>query len=121
MTTMTAAIFVFTSLVFVTYDCLVARRQKVVMNRVNETGRIVSSLFPAQVRKQLYEEQQANIAKEKKRAAFQAPAPSDGSLDGGTSHTKQIADEYNECTIFFADLKGYVIRITGRCWTKSTL
>lgn len=49
-TILAAAIFVFTSLVFVAYDCIVARRQKIVMDRALASGAIVSSLFPEKVK-----------------------------------------------------------------------
>ena len=52
-----ATIFIFTSLIFVSYDYLVARRQRIVMNRAVKAGAIVSSLFPDKFRDQLYESQ----------------------------------------------------------------
>ena len=114
LTILTAAIFVFTSIVFILYDVCVARRQKIVMNRALESGAIVSSLFPAEVRQKLYEEQQAKIVKEKKRSNFQTSATGGAasgapvSCDDETTLaiSNQIAREYPECTVFFADLKG---------------
>ena len=50
------AVFVFTSLVFVAYDCLVERRQKVVLTTAVRSDAIVSSLFPSGVKERLYEQ-----------------------------------------------------------------
>jgi hypothetical protein len=47
-------VFLFTSLVFVAYDCMVERRQKIVMSSAERSDAIVSSLFPATVKNQLY-------------------------------------------------------------------
>lgn len=117
LTILTAAIFVFTSFVFILYDVCVARRQAIVLNRALESGAIVSSLFPAKVREKLYEEQQAKIAKkEKKRSSFHSSMPENNNGGAPTSTTisdetvvadsNQIASEYPDCTVFFADLKG---------------
>lgn len=56
-------IFVFTSMVFVLYDCIVERRQQLVMDSAAQSDAIVSSLFPTDVKKRLYEEN----AREKER------------------------------------------------------
>jgi hypothetical protein len=50
----------FMSLVFVLYDCLVARRQRIVMKRALASGAIMTSRFPSQVRDQLYKENEGN-------------------------------------------------------------
>ena len=47
------AIFFFSSLVFILYDCLVQRRQVKVMSSAERTDAIVSSLFPSQFRDQM--------------------------------------------------------------------
>jgi hypothetical protein len=53
-------VFLFSSLVFVLYTIAVARRQRIVMDRAVASGAIVSSLFPSQVRDQIYEENEAD-------------------------------------------------------------
>ena len=55
-TVVVAMVFLFTSLIFMAYDLFVARRQRIVMKRALASGAIVNSLFPEQVRKQLYQE-----------------------------------------------------------------
>jgi hypothetical protein len=48
------AIFVFTSLIFIAYDCLVERRQKLVLTTAIMSDAIVDSLFPSNVKERLY-------------------------------------------------------------------
>ena len=55
-TVVVCLVFVFSSLVFLTYDWLVERRQQVVMTSATNADAVVSSLFPNEVKKQLYEE-----------------------------------------------------------------
>jgi class 3 adenylate cyclase len=100
-TVIAALIFLFTSVVFVTYDLLVARRQKIVNDRALASGAIVSSLFPEQVRKQLYEEKDEKPDKLSNMKDFM-------SGEGGiVKSSKPIADLFEETTIFFADLAGF--------------
>ena len=49
-----AIIFLVTSATFVIYDCLVEKRQKVVMKTAVKSTKIVNSLFPSQVRDRLF-------------------------------------------------------------------
>lgn len=49
-----AAVFFFTSFAFITYDCAVRRHRTKVMERVITQDKIVSNLFPASIRDQLY-------------------------------------------------------------------
>ena len=97
---MTAAIFLFTSLVFIAYDLIVARRQRIVMNRALASGAIVNSLFPKAVRQQMYEE---NVRQQEQQAAVSKfrSEPAD------VPQVKANAQLYEETTIFFADLAGF--------------
>ena len=64
-----ALVFVFTSLTFFIYDCLVERRQTAVMKSAEKSSKIVHSLFPAVVRDRLFktaEEEMAAAEEEKK-------------------------------------------------------
>ena len=47
-------VFIFTSLIFVVYDRLVERRQRMVMESAQTSDAIVSSLFPSKVKEKLY-------------------------------------------------------------------
>ena len=104
-----AVIFLFTSLVFLAYDLLVAHRQKIVMKRAQASSAIVSSLFPKKVRQTLYDENEEKN-KNKKEAGFKSLINAEG-VGGSTTTTSKagrpIADEFKETTIFFADLAGF--------------
>jgi Adenylate and Guanylate cyclase catalytic domain len=51
-----AGVFLFTAAIFIIYNCLVERRQKVVMDRAVKSSAVVQSLFPETVQQRLYEE-----------------------------------------------------------------
>ena len=55
-TSLFVIVFVFTSMVFLVYDCLVERRQKLVMTTAIKSHEIVSNLFPENVRGRLFGE-----------------------------------------------------------------
>lgn len=90
-------VFCFTSVVFVVYDTMVAKRQQIVMNRAVASGAIVSSLFPSQVRDELYKEKEP-IGPEDE-GGFE--------MDKLASKPKKIAQVYPNTTILFADLAGF--------------
>ena len=96
-----ALIFVFTSLIFVMYDCLVARRQRIVHNRAKASTAIVSSLFPEKVAKQLYEEREVKQQKEVNLKSFM------DDFFGEVRSSNPIADLYPATSILFADLAGF--------------
>lgn len=48
--TIMVGLFALTAVIFVAYDCVVARRQSVFMDSVAQTNKLVSSLFPETVR-----------------------------------------------------------------------
>jgi len=64
-----ALVFVFTSLTFFIYDCLVERRNTAVMKSAEKSSKIVYSLFPAVVRDRLFKtaEEEMAAAEEEKR------------------------------------------------------
>ena len=102
-----AALFLFTSSIFLTYDWMVARRQKLVMKSAVQSGKLVSSLFPEEVRDRLYEEQERNAAAKKcngwqlKQQQHQNPS------ETAMEPKKAIARLYPETTLFFGDLCGF--------------
>lgn len=107
-TLIVAAVFVFTVGVFVTYDCMVERRQRKVMDTAKISTAIVSSIFPRRVRDQLMSAPvQGNATK--LRSLVHAPQVSnkmiaDGLGDIGSS--RPIADLFASCTVMFADVEG---------------
>ena len=111
----TASIFVFTSLLFLLYDWVVGRQQKLIKDRALASGAIVNSLFPENVRDQLYQTGEEEL--KKKRGAnhmmsltapnFSMNATSDGGPSAHDMSSKPIADLFEETTIFFGDLAGF--------------
>mmetsp|Transcript_31229 Transcript_31229/g.73559 ORF Transcript_31229/g.73559 Transcript_31229/m.73559 type:complete len:1201 (+) Transcript_31229:149-3751(+) len=106
-------IFVFTALVFIGYDKLVAMRQKKVMKTAVKSTTIVSSLFPSNVRDRLLEGNgdETAAARSLPGSIFQ-PTKSrlrtflnDG--DSTTDSTKPIADLFTDTTVLFADIAGF--------------
>ncbi|CAB9519207.1 Receptor-type guanylate cyclase gcy [Seminavis robusta] len=95
-----AFVFVFTCSVFLLYDRMVELRQKKVMKAALRSGKLVSSLFPEEVRNRLYEEEEA-----KKKAVEPGWKSMKASERQSQSHA--IATLYPETTIFFADLAGF--------------
>ncbi|CAB9520571.1 natriuretic peptide receptor 2 [Seminavis robusta] len=107
-----AAVFLFTCMVFLAFDFFVERRQKAVLKSALQSGKLVSTLFPEEVRNQLYKEEEAKAkAKQKEKGWLAATTPDPGAVLGGASEgitAKQaIANLYPETTIFFCDLAGF--------------
>lgn len=108
-TIVVAAIFLFTSIIFIAYDLFVARRQRIVMKRAVESGALVSSLYPKQVRDRLFEENST------KKGDGEKPWKIDNTLNGDIENvtgvhaglSKAIAEYYENSTILFADLAGF--------------
>ena len=108
-------VFLFTSLVFVTYDLLVSRRQHIVMNRAVASSAIVSSLFPSEVRDNLYKENEKN----KKAAALGSNMTFGRIKDedeeiGDVTTSPPNAVVYEETTIMFADMVGFTAWSSSR-------
>jgi class 3 adenylate cyclase len=117
-------IFLFTSAVFLFYDCLVERRQRVVMDTAVASSAIVSSLFPKVVRDRLYQKDKPkDKPKTKSKGKESAPGIEEltqqnrlqnfvseiESIDETPSNAmgKPIADLFEDCTVFFADIAGF--------------
>lgn len=92
----TGVIF-FTSVVFLFYDYLVRRRQKIVTDRAVASGAIVSSLFPDQVRDKLYSKKESAEDDMFSHHSNQDPVPMNEPI---------MADFFPCTTICFADLAG---------------
>ena len=131
-TVVVCLIFLFTSLVFFTYDYCVERRQKLVLKTAKRSDAVVSSLFPKDVKERLYieQEQQEQSTSEpavkefmgisnpmKKKANGQNPAASNQTETrsaSGPMEASPIARLYPETTILFADLVGFTKWSSGR-------
>lgn len=97
--------FLFTSLIFLTYDRLVARRHHVVETQAVKSTAVVSSLFPEKVRDRLYEKgstgPSAGTKKDAKFFSGEASRVADNSYM--VDESMPIADLYPECTVLFAE------------------
>lgn len=96
-TVVVVMIFVFTSTIFVLYDILVQRRQETVMSSALETEAIVSSMFPAQFREKMLE----NDRKSGRTGANQTKDQLRNFLGGGSgvSFSTPVADLFPEATV----------------------
>lgn len=112
-------VFVFCSLVFLAFDCMVERRQRLVLNRAVQSTAVVSSLFPEKVRDRLMKEHtDAPKQRKTKQNGWNAKTADkslaeflvhSGELDNVHNRTvgKPIADHIDESTVLFADLVGF--------------
>jgi hypothetical protein len=109
-------VFSFTSLVFIVYDVLVARRQRVVLETAIKSTEVVEQLFPLEVREGLYNQSKpqrsrvVNNANESDVARF---------LNNDGEDYDEYADEnedsmpnaysYENATVLFADIAGFTV------------
>lgn len=94
-----AAIFVFTSLVFVFYDRMVEMRQRRVLASAATSSAIVSSLFPKSIRERLYQEAKEK-EEEKKKSREKHGIPVLGKLGADSNALLAgIADEEPESAV----------------------
>jgi hypothetical protein len=102
-------IFIFTSLVFLLYDFMVERRQKLVMKSAVRTNAIVSSLFPEAVRDRLYPaEQEEGDKKPFSSAKIQRKWKQVEQNKAETNLLgRPIAELYPETTVLFCDIAGF--------------
>lgn len=127
-----ALIFVFTTAVFLMFDCFVERRQRKVMTNVARSNQIIASLFPSVVRDRLYvteETMQQNQAKTVFKLANATTRLksflNDGSTSGAADETEAggssairgeppIAELYPDCTVMFCDIQGFTAWSSAR-------
>ena len=127
-TSVVVLVFFFTSVVFMIYDSLVQRRQVKVHTAAVKSNAIVSSLFPAEIRDRLFQQQNEsdNKGSSGKNGLFDATTSKlrqksfleneedDEAQTGGANHsspdmydTKPIADLFPNTTVMFADIAGF--------------
>jgi hypothetical protein len=121
-TSVVVLVFLFTSLVFMTYDFLVQRRQVKVHTAAVKSNAIVSSLFPAKIRDRLFQQQHEKDKKvsrkkngglDAKTSNFRQDDDQAQTEDGANNSspdmydTKPIADLFPNTTVMFADLAGF--------------
>lgn len=106
----TVFIFFLTSGLFILYDRLVTNRQQAILRQAEQSGAIVSSLFPAMYRDRLIKAHEDVLerrngprdnGKNIKTFANQALDDSGKTID----NDEPIADLYSDCTVLFADVR----------------
>jgi hypothetical protein len=97
-------IFLATGFAFLVYDMVVERRNKKVESIAKRSADLVSSLFPANVRERIMEENQKKNAKASNKIS---PFLADDDDDAKKSDDSVIADFYPATTILFADIAGF--------------
>ncbi|CAB9521796.1 Receptor-type guanylate cyclase gcy [Seminavis robusta] len=95
-----ASVFLFTILVLAVFDCLVARRQQVVMKKAVESRALIATLYPEQVRERMFEDEPKGNAERRK---WKNPGEAGMHEEG----TKAIATLYESATILLMDLAGF--------------
>lgn len=102
-TSVMVTIFLLTAGIFITYDCFVERRQKLVMTTAEKSSAVVSSLFPEAVRDRLLATTTPKPEQKQNQLAHMSGAdPSDWETD--RSKGAPIADFFPETTLMFAGL-----------------
>jgi hypothetical protein len=117
------AIFVFTSLVFIIYDCMVRRRQQKVMTSAKRTNDIVASLYPANVRSRLFQisdshsQVEGKLHRKPRTSSFGANRECKSAESLNATEIKEtptsiygsapIADLFPSTTVFFLDIAGF--------------
>jgi len=93
---------------FLIYDYYVQRRQKIVLDRAVRAAAVVSSLFPANVREQIINDEDNDPSKKHKRVgAFLRSSVEESASNALTGNPTPLATKYPDCTVCFADLVGF--------------
>jgi class 3 adenylate cyclase len=101
MTFAVAMVFVFTACMFLVYDRLVERRQKLVLMKATQSTAIVKSLFPKNVRDRMMEETIGDSQNNRLKSFLKGDSKDE---DVGL---QPIADLFPHCTVLFADIAGF--------------
>jgi len=106
-----AAVFVFTSVVFMIYDIMVNRRQSKVMERIIRQDKIVLNTFPKAIRDKLYRDSQhLRDDMDSGKGSQSTTNNSDDPIFG----SGQLADLYPSATVVFADIVGFTAWSSAR-------
>jgi class 3 adenylate cyclase len=124
-------IFLVAACLFLTYDYLVQKRQRKVMDSAARSNAIVSSLFPAEIRDRLFkgDEEGGNKPGDHKKVGDthavkalpgdspqkyrlknylnEEDTPKEAYSDGDILESKPIADLFPNTTVMFADISGF--------------
>jgi hypothetical protein len=119
------SVFFLTTLVFMGYDSMVDRRQRVVMTTAEQTSAIVNAMFPAEVRDRLLGNTERRDKKKDRLLPFLTEAPktrlttflNNGDKSAGqeqSPESKPIADLFPNTTVMFADIAGFTAWSSSR-------
>jgi hypothetical protein len=102
-------VIVFTIFMFLLYDRLVEKRQRIVLSKAAQSTAIVSSLFPKQVRDKMMEMQEENATPDSKSKSPTNKLKAFMSAPGATAPVveSQLAELFPNCTVLFADISGF--------------
>lgn len=110
-----AIVFILTVLLFFVYDCLVERRQKILLDKATRTHQIVASLFPKHVRDQILHN---DDNESKKKGHLLNKTVQEGeevkTSSAASRNDTAIADLYPESSILFADIAGFTAWSSSR-------
>lgn len=98
---------------FIVYDWLVERRQKIVLHKAAKSTAIVSSMFPKQVRDRLLDDKFDMKGKNVFSGANQLKTFLNGG-ENGVGSSNQMADLFPNCTVLFADVVGFTAWSSSR-------
>lgn len=110
-------VFLFTSLAFMLFDCLVTRRQAKLLNTALRQNAIVNSLFPKSVQKKLMEEaavKQSAPSTSRYKRNIKTFLSDDEEGKAIALDSKPIADLFPKTTIMFADIAGFTAWSSAR-------
>jgi Adenylate and Guanylate cyclase catalytic domain len=99
----------FTILMFLLYDRLVEKRQRLVLSKAAQSTAIVSSLFPKQVRDKMMEMQEDKTTSPSKFGSSSHKLKAFMSANAGSAPVveSQLAELFPFCTVLFADISGF--------------
>ncbi|CAB9521868.1 Receptor-type guanylate cyclase gcy [Seminavis robusta] len=102
-------IFAITSLIFVLYDQMVRRRQVKVMQRLIREDKIVSSLFPSQIRARMYQDHSGSNDDDARSLVSKRHVEmfNEDLENPETFKSAPLADLFVNTTIMFADIAGF--------------
>jgi hypothetical protein len=107
-TVLAVMLFAFTSMVFLLYDFMVERRQKLVMTSAVRTNAIVSSLFPEAVRDRLYPAKPEESGTRGFRSVIAGTTFQKSEYEASARISdRPIAELYPDTTVVFCDIAGF--------------